>query len=1156
MSLRFILGRSGTGKTKLIMDEMTEKLVSDPLGNPIIYIVPDQMTFLSEYKFVTNPKLKGLLRLQVFSFTRLAWRILQETGGMNRQHINSVGISMLIRKIINENKKSLKIFSQSADKTGFIEHVEKILTEFKRYCVSPNEIYQFQNEIEPNPSIVDKLHDLYIIYQQFEERVSQKYLAQEDYLTLLAEKVVESNYLRNAEIYIDGFHSFTPQEYAVIEQLLKSTKRVTICLNADRPYVDFSGDELNLFRMTAGTYASIYELAKVHNIEMEDDIVLQEKLRYHHPSLAFLEESFEVLPVKAYSNDTQVFIGEAQNPRAEIEGVARKIISFVRDRHLRYRDIAILVRGGENYRNVMDTVFTDFRIPYHIDYKQSMLNHPLIELIRSTLETISSYWRYDPIFRAIKTDLLFPRDNNVHVMRERMDRLENYVLQFGIQGEKWLSKKRWTYRRFRGFEFDIPQTDADREFEQELNESRLLISAPIIRLQNRMKKAKNGRELAEALYLYLEELDIPAKLEQLKIEAEEQGDLILGRQHEQAWNSIIELLDQFVEVLGEEQISIKEFMASLEAGLESLHFSIVPPAIDQVLVADMELSRLSDVKVVFVIGLNDGVLPRKFQDEGVFSDEDRTSLISQGLKLAPTSKERLLDEEFIAYKAFTTASDYLFVTYPLANEEGKAILPSPYIKRLKEMFPLCKKLTFGTDPIDVSFEEQLDYLVNEDVALTNLTNQLSAYKKRYPIDAIWWDSYNFWMDHPQKYVATKVLSSLFYENKAAKLSDTTVKGLYGNTIQASISRMERFNSCAFSHFLHYGLNLREREIYRLEAPDIGEMFHGALKHIGEIINKENLSWANLTKNQILRLVAHAMETLAPKLQNEILLSSNRYLYIKRKLEKVIYRATYTLSEHAKASGFSPVGMEISFGRNGELPPVQFQLKNGSKMELVGRIDRVDKAESKDGVYLRVIDYKSSGKDVNLGEVYFGLALQMLTYLDILVRYSQNLIGTKASPAGVLYFHVHNPMIKSNKLLTPEEIEEEIFKQFKMKGLILSDPEIVRLMDTTLESGESKIISAGIKKDGHVSSRSKVASQEEFDQLRDYVQYVFKKTGDEIVSGNVDISPYKLKEKTPCTYCPFKSVCQFDTTLKENNYRNLPVLKRNEALELVKEVVKK
>ncbi len=363
--------------------------------------------------------------------------------------------------------------------------------------------------------------------------------------------------------------------------------------------------------------------------------------------------------------------------------------------------------------------------------------------------------------------------------------------------------------------------------------------------------------------------------------------------------------------------------------------------------------------------------------------------------------------------------------------------------------------------------------------------------------------------------------------------------------------MEVFQGCPFSHFANYGLQLKERKVFRLESPDIGDLFHAALKNIADSLRINGIDWRDLTEEQCDKLAAKAVEELAPRLQKEILLSSNRYHYIMHKLQKIISRASKILSDHAKASGFAPVGIELGFGKKGPLPPISFHLDNGSTMELVGRIDRVDKAESSKGVLLRVIDYKSSQKALNLTEVYYGLALQMLTYLDVIITHSKDWIGTTAKPAGVLYFHIHDPLIHSNKVLPEDKIEEEIFKRFKMKGLLLGDEESVRLMDQSLGTGYSQIVSAAIKKDGSFYSNSQVASEEELGYLRNHVRGVFKNTGNRITNGEIDIAPYKLKDKTPCTFCPFKSVCQFDQSLEENNYRVLP----NESKEVILERIR-
>ena len=561
MSVRLIIGRSGSGKTTKCLDEIKSKLFKNPEGSPILYIVPDQMTFLSEYQLIQTPDLGGMIRAQVFSFTRLAWRVLQETGGISRYHLNSTGISMLIQKIIEDNKEELHLYRQTADKAGFINRMEQILIEFRRYCIGPQELTELEQSGSREKVLKDKLHDLSLIYENFERELSNKYIDSEDYFRLLTEKISESQFLKNAEIYIDGFHSFTPQEYMIINGLMKYCPQVSITLTVDRPFYGQGPDDLHLFRQTGENFRTLSEMAIVNGLSVEE-VQLQEQKRWQDPSLQHLETYFDSRPVHPYTGtgERSIYMAEAVNRRAEIEGVARHIRRIVGEENYRYRDIAILVRNGQDYHEMIETIFRDYEIPYFIDQKSTMLHHPLVELIRSVLEIISSNWRYEPVFRAIKTELLFPLEQNVEKLREQMDLLENYVLAYGIKGNKWTKRDRWKYRRVRGLEFEnAGQTDKEREIEQTLYELRLMVTAPILRLSRRLKKAENGRQLGEALYLFIEELDIPVKLENWKTIQEEKGNLVKAREHDQAWNAIIEILDQFVEILGDQKSFIGFF---------------------------------------------------------------------------------------------------------------------------------------------------------------------------------------------------------------------------------------------------------------------------------------------------------------------------------------------------------------------------------------------------------------------------------------------------------------------------------------------------------------------------------------------------------------------------------------------------------------------
>jgi ATP-dependent helicase/nuclease subunit B len=1161
MSLQFILGRSGSGKSHSVFKDIREKLAENPLGSPIIYLVPDQMTFQSEYKLASTSGLNGMMRAQVYSFSRLAWRVLGETGGMTRMHITSTGVRMMLRKIIENNKEELKIFKKASEQNGFYELLELMTTELKRYCVSSEDLSWNAETLlslgqkENNKKVLkDKLSDLSIISGALEKALAGKYLDSEDYLKLLQEKMTYSDTIKNSEIYIDGFHSFTPQELEVVARLMAHAKRVTIALTSEESYrPETEPHELDLFYMTKKTAQLLTQKAKELGVEVNEPIVLENTPKFNSPAIAHIEKQYDARPAVSFLNHEGIHLAAAVNLRSEVEGAARKIIELVRDEGYRYRDIAVTVRNAGSYQPLIETVFTDYGIPVFMDQKKSMLHHPLIELIRSSLDVVLKNWRYEAVFRAVKTDMLYPVDEmrkTTSEIRRCMDELENYVLALGIQGSRWTDPKPWKYKRFRGFEADdFGKTSKDDEKEQLINDLRDMIVSPLKRLSRDLSKSTAVVDYCKALYKYLEDLSVPMKLERLKLHAESEGKLRAAREHGQVWNAVLGLLDEMVELTGNEKLSKETWMQMLETGLESMKFALVPPSLDQVLAGTLERSRFTDVKVNFLLGVNDGVIPLKPKDDGLLSEDEREALERNGVLLAPSARRKLLDEQFMIYLALTNGSDRLFVSYALADEEGKTLQPSMVIQRMRDLFPDLKEHLYQNEP---AVEEDLSYIQHPVKSVSYLSVQLREWKKGYPISPVWWDVYNWIItnDHYDHY-AKKALSSLFYFNREAPLSPSVSKDLYGESILTSISRMELFQSCPFSQFMSYGLKLRERQMYKLEAPDIGQLFHAALKQMNDALQQRRVSWSDLSKGDCYRMAGDIVDLLAPQLQHEILLSSNRHLYIKKKLKEVVGKASHILSEHAKASGFTPAGLELAFGTGGTLPPLVYKLPNGTTMEVVGRIDRVDTAESSKGLLMRVIDYKSSSTGLNLAELYHGIALQMLTYLDVAVSHSEKWLGQDSIPAGVLYFHVHNPLLNQKKLLTAEEIEKEVLKKFKMKGLVLAEDEAVSLMDSTMEK-RSNIIPVAMTNNGFHKSHSSVATASHFETMRHHARRMAVSSGTGITNGVIDISPYEMKKKVPCTYCSYKPVCQFDQTLEENQYRQLKPEKDEIILEKMQE----
>ncbi|MET3683416.1 ATP-dependent helicase/nuclease subunit B [Alkalibacillus flavidus] len=1142
MALQFILGRAGADIGSYCLEEIEQALQHDPAGDPILYIVPDQMAFQQEYGLLSESDLPGSMRAQVFSFSRLAWYVFQAVGGGTKPFITSTGIQMLLRKIAEEHEQSLEAFQKAMDKQGFIDQLEAMITELKRYRVTPESLSRMVEELNQSAHLTPseaalkrKLDDLLLIYDKLDQQLAGHYVDSEDQLEIMVEKIATTNVLRDATIYIDGFHRFTPQEYYVIEALMRHAKDVKIALTYDGRGQGLG--ELDLFYQTKTTYETLAEIAEQAEVSVRDSVMLypDERRFKGNPAMNHLERHFTDQPAPVYEGEAPNQIAEAVHPRAEVEGVAQEIVRLTREEGYRYRDLALLIRDDATYHDLIETIFQDYGVPVFLDEKKTMLNHPFIELIRTGLEVVDRDWRYDAIFRLLKTGFIQATDETYPLTQDAIDSLENYVLEYGIRTrDAWLSDRDWRYQRIFGLD-QRSQTDDEREIERQMNAYRKQMVDALKDFDRDVREAETVGATLEAVYTWLERIGAPERLEALRDGFDDDGDVETAREQEQAWQAVMQLFDEMADMLGDEEMSLPLFRDVLDAGLETLEFSHVPPTIDHVIVGNVERSRIANVKVSFLLGVNDGVYPMKPPQEGLVSDDERAWLEERGLLLADPAERVLLDDRFYMYLAFTLASDRVHVSFALSDEEGKQKMPAAVVKQLKTMYPEARE-TLWLD--DEDHEDPLRFVTNPEKTRAILTAELSKYLRGYPIDRVYWDALYWFMKHESgDGIARQILSSLFYRNEPASLGSETASAMFDQTMKSSVSRLETYHQCAYHYYAKYTLGLEERPLYQLEAPDIGQLFHESLRYITEWVYAEGRAFFELSSEDIIQYARRAVEQLAPLLQHQILFSSNRYQYILRKLEHVIIRATTVLARQAKQSDFQPAGIELGFGRKEKLPPLQLDLMNGYQLELNGRVDRVDQAEINNQLYLRVIDYKSSAKDLKLVDVYYGLALQMLTYLDVVLTYSDRWLNQQAEPAGVLYFHVHNPTLNDGdlKAFDDDAVEDALLKEYKMNGWLLGDEQVAGAMDRSLETGTSKIAPFGVKKDGSFNASSKTVDESLFRYMNQYVRGLMQQAGSQIVRGDVSLNPVQTKDYTACTFCPYRSVCQFDPTLDENEF---------------------
>lgn len=1135
MALRIVLGRAGSGKSSLCREEIRQRLLAEPDGPALIWLLPEHATFRAERELAGAEGLTGFSRAFVFGFRRLAQKVLLETGGALRPQLSDLGKKLLLSRIMRQQQDKLHVFRQAAEQKSFAETLAGMLKEFKTYSLSPAALNEAAQQLADSP-LKDKMKDLALIYQQFEQALANEYIDPEDYLYVLAGKLTQSALVASAEIWLDGFSWFNPREEAVLVELLQCAANITVTLCLDDPHDAQHQQETGLFHRQWHTWRRLHALAAMAGVACQDVILPGTQRFAQRPLLAHIEAQFFQFPAKRWQQSREgLVLAEAVNRRVEVEAIARDMLRLCREEGLRWKDMAVLLRDSEAYGPLLAAVLTDYDIPFFSDQRRLSVHHPLAELIRSVLEICLQSWSYDAVFRALKTDFF-------SLTREEIDVLENYVLEFGIRGSHWARAERWEFCRRLSLAEDEEINERQQQRLTTVHAARQKVTTPLLNLLDSLQQAADATAITTVLYLFLEELAVPERLTAWADAAEAAGELEAAREHRQIWAAIVDLLEQMVESLGQETISLAEYAEILGDGLDSVTFSLIPPGLDHVTIASLDQNTVDNIHAIYIPGVNDGVLPQRGRSEGLITDHDRTVLAAMGVQLAPGAAADTFAERFSIYTALTRATGQLWLSYPLAADDGSGLLPSLVISRLRE---LAGGAGIRYLPLEPPPGEEAAYLTHPRRSLSLLAASLRRYKDGESISTAWWDLYNWLLQQPDYRLATeRALAGLFHDNRSYTIAPAMAQSLYsrGGRLRGSVTRFESFRSCPFKHFAQYGLKLQERPVFRLAAPDMGQFLHAALKAFGDGLAQEQRPWGSVQPNECNERCRQIVEQLAPRLQNEILLSSEQNQHVLQRLTATIQQTVWRLIEFDRVSSFKPVALEKSFGRGqaDSLPSLVYPLASGLCLELIGQIDRLDYVKHQETGYLLVIDYKSGGAWLTLTEVYHGLKLQLLTYLLVAARECAGLTGdTTCEPAGVLYYFLRSPAAVGDGPLSEGEIIKKLNGQLKMPGWIVADPDIVKLLDASI-AGYSEFLKVALKKDGSFYSTAApyIRTAEEFTALLAHVEHVLTDTAEQIMAGHTEIAPYWLAKKTPCSYCPYGAVCQFDQLLPENTYSRL------------------
>ena len=617
------------------------------------------------------------------------------------------------------------------------------------------------------------------------------------------------------------------------------------------------------------------------------------------------------------------------------------------------------------------------------------------------------------------------------------------------------------------------------------------------------------------------------------------------KEYSQVESIVIDILDQAVDVIGEEILDSFEFFKILNSGFTNEEIGVIPVALDQVNIGDIARIKGRDVKVLYIVGINDGVLPASKKEEGILSDRDRGILSEIGINLASTTRNKVFEEQFLLYTALTISSEYLMLSYPMADFEGKSLRPSIVIPRMKKILP---KLVEESAIYDLKSEKNK---ISKVIAPIPTFNELIIAVRRdfdkEDIEAYWPEVYSWFKENEDfKDKVQNIFKGLTYSNVGDKVAKKKLRKLYQNEMGKlvfSVSRLEKYAECPFSYFVQYGLKAKNRKVYEFTPPDLGSFVHEMLDSFTNKVRDEGILWSELDNEKCKDIVSNIIDKKLNGESNSILNSTKKFKYLAQRFKRVISKSVSVIANQIGKGEFEVFKTEFNFGSYSSGEAITLDLESNEKIYLQGRIDRIDTLDLDGETYIRIIDYKTGAKKFDLNELYYGLQMQLLVYLDALIKNSKYILDKQVRPGAVLYFKIDDPIIKGKKEMTTEEVQEEVLDALKMKGLILKDARVVKAMDKDID-GYSLVIPAAFKTDGDFKANSDVVTEDEFTLLREYVNKKMIELCEDMLSGDVKIQPTKHSNRTHCEYCDFSAICQFDTSIKDNKYKI--IMKKSES----------
>ena len=1098
--LYLILATAGGGKTTHIMNLIGQ--FSAGGHKKLSLIVPEQFSFTSEKMMLGRVGAKAMADIDVLSFTSLGEKLVGKPALHERRRLSDSAKAVLMKNALESVKDKLTLYGKHVGRRSVISEFTMLSSEFKQNSLSTDSVRLALSQAE-NSLLKMKLSDIITVLDAYDAAVEGSYFNPDDLLTELCNILPDSDYFNGRIVFIDGFRGFTAQEYKVLSHMMKKATAVYVTLCTDN--LENSDDETDLFAHTKRTAKKLIETAKKDSVPVAKPQYLSMRskfnnfppqiTRFNSPELAALEKELFSSTPNIYEEECRnITLCKAPDIYAECEFIACTAKKLIRERGYRCRDIAVIARDSSGYEAPLRGALKKCGISVFEDSRQPVDVSPVIALLSSAVDIAASGFGTETLMRYLKTGL-------AGLGTEEISDAENYAYLWNLNGTAWLND--WTQNP-RGFGEEI--TDDDKAELDRLNGIRRNIVGPLYTLRENLSDTTGGNA-AQAIYSFLEKINAAENIRNLASSLEGQGETGLALELDRMWEVVIDLLDNLETLSSDKSLNARDIADTLELMLSVQTVGSLPQGLDEITIGSADRIRTAMPKIVFIAGANNGVFPALPFTGSALTDKDRRKMSEMGIELSDFGEYKLAEEKLIAYNAFCCASDMLFVCCPEKNSKGEQLSPSELYTKIKNLFPSCEEIF--TQELDGLYFVEGNNLAFEQLAANKLAeNSLYA-------------SLNTYFSDKDEYEGRLAALERASGSRDFRINDTSVaQKLFGKEMFMSASRVESFYKCPFAYFCRYGIKAMPRKIAELDPMQRGTVIHYALEMLLTIYKRTELE--NMSRAELYGF----FDKLLTDYMNSHLDGANRserFIYLFKKLISSVCDVAQRLIKELSQSKFTPVEFELKIGDDGEIPAYEVPCQNG-KVVISGSIDRVDEAVINGKKYIRVVDYKSSGKDFALSDVIQGLNMQMLIYLFALWNNGESKFG-EFTPAGVLYCSAKTPVVSVDRDADDTVIEKEIQKKCGMTGIILNDIDVVVAMDENLSGlyAPAKISKGALS--------GSLIGLKQLEKLKEKADKILAEMADSLHSGIISACPtYGKNYKNVCEYCEYKAVCSYEETI--------------------------